>query len=472
MYTKYDRISTESYLDFNQLLEEYQGTHKSNRTFALKHEKLITKPSKLLLKWIDENIIHLSEPLASDNYHNYLIPLNMVLAFIFLLLGFFTGIGLLNYNGDSPVNIIYYFLFSIFLPLGSMFITTLSMMTRGSFLNFFSIFLPLHWIEKLFGFVPFSDHLKAINRRFPPLLKKWMFIERLQFLSLLFSIGLFVALILMVGVKDLAFAWSTTLNVTAEEFHHFLKLIATPWEWFFPSALPSVELVEMSQYFRLGERLNPHLVENASRLGEWWKFLAISTLFYAIFLRLLFFIVTHFFYKKALREEFFSIYGVRGLLKDFKTPYVSTKAPRVEEHLEIEEEENEQIKESVRRAYNNIIGWNFSKDEILLLNDNKEIQAINIDTVGGSHTFSDDQKVVEGASRTILLYVKSWEPPTMDFIDLLEMLIENKNIDEVQLYPVGTVGRYYESDKREIEVWKRKIHGLKSDKVWVIDDRR
>jgi hypothetical protein len=58
----------------------------------------------------------------------------------------------------------------------------------------------------------------------------------------------------------------------------------------------------------------------------------------------------------------------------------------------------------------------------------------------------------------------------MDFVDLLEMLIEYTKVDEVQIYPLGTVGRYYENDAKDIAVWRRKIQGLKSKKVWVIDD--
>jgi len=57
----------------------------------------------------------------------------------------------------------------------------------------------------------------------------------------------------------------------------------------------------------------------------------------------------------------------------------------------------------------------------------------------------------------------------MDFIDFVEELLANAAVHEVQVYPLGTVGRNYESDEREVSIWKRKIQGLKSKKVWVID---
>jgi len=225
----------------------------------------------------------------------------------------------------------------------------------------------------------------------------------------------------------------------------------------------------LSQYYRLGENLNSEMINNANKLGAWWQFLAMITFVYAIVLRTLLLLLTSYFYKKQLHKDFFSIEGVDLLVREFQTPYVSTEAPRVEKHLEIKEERNTQIKANTRRAYSNILGWNFSSDEIRLVNDSKEIQGLEVNTAGGSHSYLEDQEIAERVRRTILLYVKSWEPPTMDFVDFLELLIENKKVDEIQVYPLGTVGRYYESDSKEIAVWKRKIEGLKSKKVWVID---
>jgi hypothetical protein len=57
----------------------------------------------------------------------------------------------------------------------------------------------------------------------------------------------------------------------------------------------------------------------------------------------------------------------------------------------------------------------------------------------------------------------------MDFVDFLHLLIENQKADEVQVYPLGTTSRYYESDSKDVAVWVRKIQGLKLKKVWVID---
>ncbi len=471
MQTKTNRLSLISYLDLSQLLEVYRGNHEENRLFALKHKSLEKKPTQMLLLWAKEHRFHLTQTLNSKGFFSSLEFTTKMLLSLFFVMGILTGLGLLSYSGTSPVNITYYLFFSVVIPLFSMMLTLFTMLSRGGVAEFFSIFSLLHWIDKLMPHLPFIKKKKIFTQELlPPRLVKWMFMERLQRISLMFSIGLLLALIFVVVVKDIAFGWSTTLNITPASFQMFISNIAIFWRDILPSTVPSLELIEMSQYFRLGERLDINLVENASKLGAWWKFLALSTLFYAIGMRLLFWFMTHYGYRKILKKEFRLIKGADVLLREFKTPFVSTEAPIVESHLEISEEVNLQVENTAHRSYHTIFGWNFSNDEILLANDSKEIKYSYFASVGGKNSFEEDEKEAKIASVTVLLYVKSWEPPTMDFIDFLELLINNKKVGAVQVYPLGTVGRYYESDAKDIDVWKRKVQSLRSEKVWVIDD--
>jgi hypothetical protein len=471
MQTKTNKLSITSYLDFAQLLEVYRGNHEENRLFALKYKSLDKNPIKMLLLWAKEHRFHLTQGLNSKAFVAYIGTTTQLLAFLFLLIGFLTGLGLLSYSGDAPVNITYYLFFAMVVPLLSMLLSLFTMFSRGGVAEFFSLFLSLHWLDKLVALLPLESK-KTFSKEIllPDELTKWMMIERMQRISLLFSIGLVMALIFVVVVKDIAFGWSTTLDISATSFHSFISTIALFWKDIVPSAVPSLELIEISQYFRLGERLDKELVANANQLGAWWQFLAMATVFYAIILRFLFWIFSYYGYKKILQKELLSMDGVATLLREFNTPFVSTEATQGEKHLEIVEENNLQVQNFVRKSYQNVLGWNFSKDEILLANDSKEITCSTVASVGGSNTFLEDENEAKSISRTALLYVKSWEPPTMDFVDFLELLIENRKVDTIHIYPLGTVGRYYESDAKDISVWKRKVQGLKSEKVWIIDD--
>ncbi len=469
MYKKNNKISIESYLNLSELLKEYRGTHEENRLFALKHKALLQNPRQILLKWMEKNSFRKSKKTETQTLLQKFSTLSNFIGLFSLIFGFLAGLGLLSYSGHAPVNVIYYLLFAMVIPLFSMIVSIVSLFSSGAAFNVFSLFFPLHWIETVLNFFSFKDKIDTFNTLFSDELKKWMFMSRLQLFSLLFSIGLLFALLVIVVSKDVAFSWSTTLNVSDIDFFKLLASIGFPWGHTLPSAIPSVELIEMSHYYRLGENLNSQMIQNADKLGAWWKYLAMVTLFYAIFLRFLLWLATRYGFQKQLKKDFLELDGVEKLLREFNTPFVSTESPKEEKHLEIVKESDEQVAHAVAKVYETIIGWNFSKDEILLLNDAKGVSSSNIRTVGGNNSFSEDQKIAKEAKSEVILYVKSWEPPTMDFVDFLEELLANDNVTEIQVYPLGTVGRNYESDEREVAIWKRKIQGLKSKKVWVID---
>ncbi len=468
MQLKNQKLSIKSYLDLSQLLKEYRGSHEENRTFALKHKKLEKAPTKLLLEWLRRNSFKIRGELNSKKYLEYLTSFDSIMGIMFFIIGFFVGLGLLSYNGQAPVNIIYYLLIAMFLPVFSMSISIFTMFTHGRVANFFTMLFPLHWVEKILTHLPFKNKIEDFKAPFSFEFSKWLFMERLHLFSMLFSIGLLLSLLLMVIATDIAFGWSTTLQISADSFHSFLSYIGFLWSNIFPSAIPSLELVEMSHYFRLGEKLDISMVHNADKLGAWWKFLAMTTVIYAIGLRFLFWIFSKNMLEKQLEKEFLSLEGVRGILREFQTPFVSTQSPKEEKHLEIKEKKEEKTITIDEKLYESILGWNFSSDEIALANDARGIKALTIWAVGGSNSYAQDLQIIKNMSGIVFLYVKSWEPPTMDFIDLLEMLIENRKVKKIQIYPLGTIGKHYKNSDSDVDVWIKKIDSVKSDKVWIV----
>jgi len=553
MQIKYHKITIKSYLDFIQLIQDYKGSHKENRLFALKHESLLTNPKEILFLWFETHAFRRTNQATSEELLNSFGTINSLLGILSLIFGFFVGMGLLSYNGVEPVNIIYYLFFAMFLPLGSMLLTLFSSFSSGKLFSFFSIFSVMHWIEKFSFYFYFKDKLDLLTKNIPFKLQKWIFLKRLQFLSLLFSIGLLVALIFTVVSQDIAFSWSTTLQIDAKSFHSFLEAMATPWRELFPTFVPSLELVEVSHYYRLGEKINPEMLENAEKLGAWWKFLFMSTFVYALGLRFFFYLFSSYSYQKVLENEFFDLGGIKRLLKEFNKSFIETRSPKRENHLKIKKEHKQQVrkkfekkvekqiqkevekkvethlekqvekrvdKEVIKKVethfekqveqklkekveqqpekqveifvdkepkeeliieeieyieefeedyYHSIIAWNFSEDDLLLVNDFKNITASFISSVGGSHTFEEDEFVANRAEDKVLLYVKSWEPPTMDFVDFLEELIDNENVEEIEILLVGISDNNYKSLEKEFSIWNRKIEGLNANKVWIID---
>ncbi|MBD3793116.1 MAG: DUF2868 domain-containing protein [Campylobacterales bacterium] len=462
--------SLNTYLDTVQLLKSYQGTHEANRTFALQHPELASKPQQMLLTWVSKYRFEITEPLNSKSYTQHFQAITQLSAFLFFVLGFLTGFGLLSYSGEAPVNVIYYLFIAMLLPIIGMILSIVSLLGDKNIGNFFAHFFPLYWLEKILQTLsPKYRTTLRTHVALPYTLQRWLFVERLQMLSLLFSVGLLIALLVMVVVKDIAFGWSTTLDVAPASFQSLLSTVGWIWHAWLPSAVPSIELVELSQYFRLGERLDSTMIANANRLGAWWQFLAMTTLLYAIGLRLLFWCVTRLGLQKALDRAFLHIDGIERLQRHFQTPFVTTQAPQVETHLPLTQTNEEPTVPTEKRAYPHIFGWNWTTEEMLLIHDSRQIQGKQTHEAGGSHTFSEDEAIARLAQGLVLLYVKAWEPPTMDFVDFLELLIDNPKVERIQLYPLGTPAQAYRSDPNDVEVWRRKLQGFNPAKVEIID---
>ncbi len=461
------QLSLKSYLDLHQLLTIYKGSHEENRLFALSQDN--RDSISLLLAWLQKNLYRVSTQLESTKYLHYLTIFSSLFGFMALVLGFFTGFALLSYSGSKPVNVIYLLLVMVGLPLLSMLLSLLSMVFGNIGAKIFAHLSPLYYLEKVVNFLPFAKNIELSSLPFSSTLTKWIFLQRVQIFSFLFSLGLFLAFILMIISKDIAFGWSTTLQVDAKSFQTLLSALSSPWREFVPSAVPSLELVELSHYFRLGEHLDSNMIHNADKLGAWWKFLAMATLTYALGLRLLFWILAHYGLKQQLKKEFLLLEGVSTLIKEFQTPSVSTKSHKEEEHLEIKEETLQEVDEHLGEEYQAILGWNFSDEQLLLIKDSLAVEAKSREAVGGKNSFLDDKKIIDKLQGDVLIYVKAWEPPTMDFIDFLEDVLDNASVKSVNIAPLGTAENHYKHNREDMEVWLRKLDSIESDKLGVVD---
>jgi hypothetical protein len=244
-----------------------------------------------------------------------------------------------------------------------------------------------------------------------------------------------------------------------------LYTIAFAWRDFFPWAVPSVELIEHSQYFRLGEKLDIQMIQNASKLGEWWKFLAFATLFYAILLRSGMWLLSMFGFEKALKRSFLSLEGVGTLLREMNEPIITTSVPKEEKDSVSGNRHYMQEVEALDSSYDRTLGWAMSNEELVVLNDAMQVVTPKTFEVGGSNSLDEDSEIISKCQGEVLFYVKSWEPPTMDFIDFLEDL--SRVADKIILTPVGTVKDTYFPKTRELEMWGKKLETFKNKKVWL-----
>ncbi len=309
---------------------------------------------------------------------------------LLLLFGFFVGSslssGLLIYSGKELVNVFVYFSLVVLFP----------------------------FVLTLFSFLTYLK--KKTNRYF--------YHDSFLF-GVFFSFGALVSLVFMVTTRDIAFGWATTIDVSSSTVYNFISAISF-WKVFFPSAVPTLSLVEISHFARLGSGLTKEQIDSAVLLGQWWKFLAFSILFYGVIFRGFLYLI--FTFNRDKNIEFESLRDE----EEFKELELK------DEDIKLLNKQNIKVK--------NLIGYDI--DEISL--KNIKIDCKNIIKLGGKNRFEDDCKTLGSLKGDSLLVVKSWEPPVLDFIDLLECF-EEKN------FYIYLLGLKESAKKSELNMWKRKL---------------
>lgn len=115
--------------------------------------------------------------------------------------------------------------------------------------------------------------------------ESWAALGLAQLFGLAFNAGVLGASLATVTFTDLAFSWSTTLELSVDQVHALTSALAAPWSAFWPAAVPSRELVETTQYYRL---LQTGFVRPGAPVayGAWWPFLVAAVLAYGFLPRL------------------------------------------------------------------------------------------------------------------------------------------------------------------------------------------
>jgi hypothetical protein len=454
------------YLRLKELLKDYKLNRQEEREFALKYKGLINSPVKLLKLWIEKSLYKLGE--RDKELLKFIQILNsgeFVAILIAFLLGFSAGIGLLSYSGEEPINIIYFLLFSLCLPIISGILTILSILGANSHKEYKLLYSsPGFLIEKIFSrFFGKNLNVEVSPSILPPKIVNWRLLELSIKFSISFYVSLSVALLLMVIGEDMAFGWRSTLNLSSEEFFSIIKIISLPWS-FWSEAVPSKELIKYSHYYRLGG-LDPNFIKNASLLGEWWRFLFMTIVVYGIVMRILLLIVVKVGLRKALRDSAFEIEKVNRIVNNMTIPFVSTRTdieenpltysnlPKLKSKREKERREERRVAENVEH-FKNIVGWSMSLSQIELMCEKVKLHG-SIYRAGGECTIDEDMETVDLIDVEVLILVKSWEIPTMDFIDFLEEL-DSKGV-KIYLFFVGLESKNFLVDDRDKKIWQEKI---------------
>jgi len=172
--------------------------------------------------------------------------------------------------------------------------------------------------------------LRARQRLYGPL-ETWTLFGLTQAFGVAFNLGALAAFLRLVTFTDLAFGWSTTLDLDAAAFQHLAATLAAPWAGLVPDAVPGPDLVEATRWSRLaGGFVGAAGAATGERAGGWWRFLVLAVVTYGLVPRLCTLTLASLRRRWLLARLPLDDVEVQGLVDRLTTPVVSTRAPGAE----------------------------------------------------------------------------------------------------------------------------------------------
>jgi len=254
---------------------------------------------------------------------------------------------------------------------------------------------------------------------------RWQMIRFGQWFSVGYFVGVLVLAWLLVVFTDLAFGWSTTLNVQPASVHAWFHFLTIPWRDWLPIAVPTLDLVEASRFFRL-EASVP--LERAMQLGGWWPFVMMVIVVYGLVPRVAFLLYANFRVRKATKELLLKNPEVTALLDRLKAPAVSFD-PLTSNESDLENETTSGPTSASLAGLEGrlrIVIWNQalgSNEALRWLNNHwqcKISDPIHISLIQSAEQQASLLAEITKDVDSMVIFVKGWEPPTLDFQDLLQ----------------------------------------------------
>lgn len=239
--------------------------------------------------------------------------------------------------------------------------------------------------------------------------------------GLCFGLAGLIMLLVMVVVQDLAFGWSTTLNTAATSYHQLLEVLAGPWRWLWPAAVPDLQLVEATRFFRAEEIAS---LADPRAWGEWWPFVAMVWLFYVIAPRLVLLVLAHGLLQRRARRALNRHPAMTALQYRMETPILDT-GNQSNDAADLPDLRTSATLAPLPQSHV-LIQWAGAGQPALpdaLVRDRSVIAS-----AGGQASLSEDQQTIESARPTlenqrlpaVILVTRSWEPPTGELLDFLQ----------------------------------------------------
>ncbi|MFP4381634.1 MAG: DUF2868 domain-containing protein [Candidatus Sumerlaeia bacterium] len=467
--------------------EDRQSLRERDRKLRLEMDADPEDRRALFLAWLDR-VMDRGESSPGQMIAGLVSVLSAVLGLLGFLIGLGAAMGVFAYTGQTPVNVIN--VLAVFVGLQLLLLVA-----------WLGAIVPPKWIAWLPGARAMQDLVRMLSPgRLVPFLARffshskkeslasawgqfkafdqmygrvrfWLLLRSSQVFAIAFQLGALVGCMWLIAFSDLAFAWSTTLRVEPEHLYQLGNIISRPWAWFWPQAVPSRELVEITEFFRYADA-KKDLVD-PKKMGGWWPFLIACMLLYGLIPRIITYWVARWRYAASLRKAPLNHAAFQELHERLTEPLVETSTGL---EREIGDEGRGDGGEgptlaTVAGKRSILIQWGeqpFSGSALAAsVAQRFQCPPPEMWSAGGLDV-ADDAKCLTAAKgadsdTSIILAVKAWEPPTRDLTQFIEKLRKAAGKEvPIIVMPVdeGEDASCDGPEKADLEHWSGKMRAL------------
>ncbi len=355
-----------------------------------------------------------------------LVLLRRIANAILILLGLLLGAGVasvaLGYQGDYPVNLFGLLGVLVGIPL-VMLLVSLLMLAGGTpqtVRDAFSVLSPGRWaggwLERQLSVQMFdSVSGRGVSVRFA----RWQLMVFSQLFTIGYFIGVLVVSAMLVVFTDLAFGWSSTIDISNDSVKQLVAFVSVPFQWI-PAAVPEPALVDASRFFRLeGQLIEP---DRAAQLGGWWPFVLVFTFSYGLLPRLVMTAIASWRLRAATIALLERGPQIQALLDRLDSPVVEFDADAHTTGRPTGAAVRALVELRPTPA-DTVISWNavLDQDQLASLLNRWQLPADQGLSLAEWDTSTSRTATLARlpARQRIIVLTKGWDPPLLAFIDLV-----------------------------------------------------
>ncbi|HEX5421844.1 MAG TPA: DUF2868 domain-containing protein [Gammaproteobacteria bacterium] len=300
---------------------------------------------------------------------------------------------------------------------------------------------------------------------------KWQLLRWAQVAAVAFNCAALATAAVLITFTDLAFGWSTTLPASPETVAHIVHTAAWPWHALIPSAVPDLELIARSQFFRL-EGSAAFNAAASRELTGWWSFTVLTIMIYGLVPRVLLLVFAGLRLNAAECGLLLDDSRVAALLERMASPEIETTLPETEP---VETERTPRPVTERPRIAGAAIGIIWSRalpagDAAAYARARLGLDLATLIEAGGALDLAEDQAALESARKagqsTAVIFTPAWEPPLLEFLDFVAALRRALGpASSVLVTPIAEDERCVNAV--ETDIWGRALGRLADPQVFL-----